>query len=193
MSTITTFRRSSPGARDAALGEPLHPLLVAVRQDRDVELLPQGLELVDRGRAVDVGGDEERAPVPLLERARELARRRRLPRSLEPGQDDHRRRLLRFRERRMRAAEELHQLVVDDLDHLLGGRDRRGDLLAARLLLDPRAEILRDLEVDVGLEQRAADLAHALGDHRLVEDPPAAKAREGAVQLGAELVEHRVP
>ena len=93
----------------------------------------------------------------------------------------------------MRAAQELDELVMDDLDHLLRGRDRGGDFLAARLLLDARAELLRDLEVDVGLEQCAAHLTHPLGDHRVVEDPPAAEAREGAVQLGAELVEHRIP
>ncbi len=47
---------------------------------------------------------------------------------------------------------------------LLGRRQALGDFLADRLLGDLGDEILDDLEVDVGLEQRKAHLLHALAD-----------------------------
>ena len=65
------------------------------------------------------------------------------------------------------AAQDLDQLVADDLDDLLGGRKRREHFLAHGLLLDVFDELLDDAEIDVGLEQRHADFAqggfHVLG------------------------------
>ena len=51
-------------------------------------------------------------------------------------------------------------------------------------------EVLDDLEVDVGLEQREADLAHRLVDGVLVEPPGAAEVAEGALEPVGERVEH---
>src|SRR4029079_12215098 len=49
---------------------------------------------------------------------------------------------------------------MDDLEHHLAGRDRLDDGGADRLLADAISEISDDLERNVGLEQRAAHLAH---------------------------------
>ena len=49
-----------------------------------------------------------------------------------------------------------------NLDDLLAGRERGRDLLADRLGLDLVDELLDDLEVDVGLEQRQANFAQRL-------------------------------
>ena len=57
-------------------------------------------------------------------------------------------------------AERGDQFVMDDLDHHLAGRDRLDDGGADRLLADAIGEASDDLERDVGLEQRAAHLAH---------------------------------
>ena len=57
------------------------------------------------------------------------------------------------------AAEDLDQLVADDLDDLLGGRKRGEHFLAHGLFLDVFDELLDNLEIDVGLEQRHADFA----------------------------------
>jgi hypothetical protein len=51
------------------------------------------------------------------------------------------------------------QLVMDDLDDLLAGRDRFGDRLAGGLLLHRLDELARDGQRDVGLQQRHAHLA----------------------------------
>ena len=56
------------------------------------------------------------------------------------------------------------ELLVDDLDHLLARVERVEHPGAEAALLDLRGERLDDLEVDVGLEQREADLAHRLVD-----------------------------
>ena len=57
------------------------------------------------------------------------------------------------------AAQRLDQLVADDLDHLLGGRKRGQHFFALGLFLDGLDELLDDAEMDVGLEQRHANLA----------------------------------
>ena len=54
-------------------------------------------------------------------------------------------------------------------------------------------ELLDDAEVDVGLEQREAHLAHGAGERLLVEDTAPAEVAEGALELVAERVEHRPP
>src|SRR6185295_19466936 len=53
---------------------------------------------------------------------------------------------------------------MDDLDHHLAGRDRLDDGGADRLFTHAIGEISDDLERNVGLEQRAAYLAHCSVD-----------------------------
>ena len=66
------------------------------------------------------------------------------------------------------------QLVVDDLDDLLAGREALRHVGAERARPHALDEVLDDLEVDVGLEQREPDLAHRARDRVLVELPAAA-------------------
>ena len=53
---------------------------------------------------------------------------------------------------------------------------------AERALADRGDEVLDDAEVDVGLEQREADLAHRTGDRLLVEAAAAAEVAEGGLE-----------
>src|SRR4029079_7095669 len=62
-------------------------------------------------------------------------------------------------ERPVAGAEELHELVVDDLHDLLAGREAAQDLRADGLLAAPRDDVFHDLEVDVGVEEGQSDLA----------------------------------
>ena len=57
------------------------------------------------------------------------------------------------------AAEDVDELLVDDLDDLLGRVERPADLLATGPLLDRGHELLDHGQRDVGLEQRDPDLA----------------------------------
>jgi hypothetical protein len=96
----------------------------------------------------------------LLQPLRQLSGRGRLSRSLQPD-DHHRVRPARREEQpARRSAEHLDHLVVHDLDDLLPRRKLLIDLLPDRLRSDPLNEILDDLEVHVGFEQRDSDLAH---------------------------------
>ena len=56
------------------------------------------------------------------------------------------------------AAQDLDHLIADDLDDLLGGREGGQHFLTHGLFLDGFDELLDDPEIDVGLEQRHADL-----------------------------------
>ena len=76
---------------------------------------------------------------------------------------------------------------MDDLHDLLARRQALEDVLAERALLDRRGEVAGDLEVDVGLEQREADLAHRLRDRLLVEAAAAAEAAERRLELVGEV------
>ena len=79
---------------------------------------------------------------------------------------------------------------MENLDDLLTGRDRPDDVLAEGLVLDLRDKILRDLKMNVGLEQRHAHLAHRVADVRLGERTVAAQVLENILKLVAELGKH---
>ena len=57
-------------------------------------------------------------------------------------------------------------------------------------LLDPFEELAGELEVDVGFEQDATDLAQPFLDVGVGENAASAQARERGFQLGTQLVEH---
>ena len=163
---------------------------VRAGEDGHLDLAAQLLELLDSSRALEVGGDERRLVVLLAQEHGELGGRSRLPRALEAGEQDHGRRLPGERELRAARAHQLRQLLVDDLHDLLAGRQAAHHVLAERPLPHACDEVLDDLEVDVGLEQREADLAHRARDHLFVQLPAPAQRAESGVQLVAKGVEH---
>ena len=160
----------------------LHRVGALGRVDGDVDLLAELLELLDRGGALEVRGDERGLAAFLAQQQRELRRGGRLAGALEAGEQDHRRRPPGERELRRARAHQRGQLLVDDLHDLLAGRQALGDVLADGPLAHLLDEVLDDLEVDVGLEQREADLPHRAGDRFVVEPPLLAKVAEGALE-----------
>jgi len=125
-----------------------------------------------------------------LQPLRELARERRLAGALEAGQHDDRRRVLRVPDEPGLAAEDVDELLVDDLDDLLGRVQRLADLLARGPLLDRADEGLDDRQRDVRLEQRDPDLAGRRVDVGVGQPALAAQRREDLVQPVGEGVEH---
>ena len=79
---------------------------------------------------------------------------------------------------------------MDDLDDLLLGPHALDELLADGPLLDARHELLDDVVIDVGLEQRRADLAQALADVRLGQQSAGPEPAEGAGEAFLNVVEH---
>ena len=159
------------------------------RIDGNLDLPPELLELIDRGRSLEVACDESRALPLTAQEECELGGGCRLSRALEPREEYDRGRLPE-REPGVARAHERRQLLVHHLHDLLSRREALQDVLPERTLLDRRREVLRDLEVDVGLEQREAHLAHCLGDRLLVEPAAATEATQGALQPVGERVEH---
>ena len=105
-------------------------------EDGHADALAVDLELLDGVGALEVGGDQHRGLALLLEPQRELGRQRRLAGALEAGEHDDRRAGLGVAQPAGLAAEDRDELVVDDLDDLLGRVERPADLLAAGALLD---------------------------------------------------------
>ena len=87
-------------------------------------------------------------------------------------------------------AEQLHQLVVDDLDDLLPRGERLEDVLADGLGADALDKRLDDLEVDVGLEERHAHLAERLLDILLRQPAVTPEPVEDRGQTLGKSVEH---
>ena len=92
-----------------------------------------------------------------LEPVRQLAGGGGLTGTLQAGHEDDSRRLRSKLDFGSVVAQDRDQFIAKNLDDLLGRRERGHHLLADGLLLDVIDELLYDLEVDVGLEQRQTD------------------------------------
>ncbi len=115
-----------------------------------------------------------------------------LARTLQPDHHDRHRRHGGQVERRFVGAEHGDQLVMDDLDDHLAGRDRADHLLADRLLAHLGDEILDHRQGDVGLEQRHAHFAHGLGHVGLAQRAAAGQPVENPGQFRAQTFKHAV-
>jgi hypothetical protein len=144
------------------------------------DTLAEHPELLDRGRTLEVGADQQRPAVLALQQAGELGRAVML-RALGT-RHHHAGRLRRRRELAGGAAEGLDELLVDDLDDLLRGAEALRDLRTLGALLDPADEVAGDEDVDVGLEQRDAQLATDLVDLLVGELPAAPELVEDSVE-----------
>ena len=80
------------------------------------------------------------------------------------------------------------QLVVHDLHDHLAGRHRLDELDADRLLLHLLGEGARDVERDVGLEQRAADFAQRLVDVGFAQRAAPGQLVENSAQAFATVI-----
>src|SRR6185437_14244243 len=156
----------------------------------DAGLLPEDPELLDGGRALEVGPDQEGVAPLLLPPEGQLGRRRRLTRTLESGQQDHGRWPRGVRDLEALAAEHADQFLVDSLDHLLARSEAGRQRLRAHPEPDPFAEAPRHRELYVGLEERDADLAERLIEVGLADAALTPQARRNALQTVREGVEH---
>ena len=150
------------GVHDRAAGH-VHRVADAVaglrREHRHAGALADDLQLGHGVRPLEVGGDEHRLVALRLEPVGELAGQRRLSGALQAGEHDDRRRVLREPQPPGLAAEDLDELLVDDLDDLLRRVERLVHLDAARPLAHRLDEVLDHRQGDVGLEQCDPDLA----------------------------------
>ena len=155
-------------------------LLVAFVEAR-LDLLGDDLELLARGGAVDVDRNEHGTVTTLFEPGGQLAGGRGFAGALQAGHENDGGRLGGEVEAGGISAEQGDELVANDFDHLLGGRERGEDFSADGFLADVLKKVGDDLEVDVGLKQGDANFAQSLGDVLFSERALAAKVLEDAL------------
>ena len=130
-------------------------------EDRGTRLLAHHLQLIDRGGAVDIAGHQHGAAALLDEVFGQLGGVGRFTIALQTAEhDDGLALVLDDQLRGFLAAHQGNQLLIDNLDHLLGGGQALHDLLPHRAFRDLGAELLRHLVVDVGFQQGHPDFAH---------------------------------
>ena len=163
-----------------------------LREDGDPGLAAQHPQLLDGGRPLEVGADQQRVAALLLEPAGQLGRCGGLARSLEAGEEDDRRRPAGVADLEGLAAEDGDELLVDDLDDLLARAQALGQLESHAAVAHGRGEGAHDADLDVGLEQGGADLPQDLVDVGLGQAPAAPQAGEDAVESVGQALEHGV-
>ncbi len=163
------------------------------RQRFDVDLLAEHGELLHRRRAAGVErGHQDLAVVALGEALRDLRGGGGFAGALQADHHDRNGSGGAEIDRPGVGAERVHQLVVHDLHDHLAGRHRLDDVDADRALPDVVDEGARHFERHVGLEQRAAHLAHRLVDVAFRQRAAPRQAVEHSGQAIRQIVEQRV-
>jgi hypothetical protein len=153
-------------------------------------LIREHRQLFDRRRTAHVGRDEQCVFAVLREQLRQLCRGRRLARPLKAQQQDDSGARARGRQPSRRLPEERQHLVAHDADDLLVGRQAAQHFLIDGAVAHAIDESLDDLEVDVRLEQRHADLAQRRLDGLFCQPALSAQRAEDALEPFAQRIKH---
>ena len=128
-------------------------------EDRYIVGRAELLELLDRRRTLDVRRHQQRLARPGLSEVHgQLGRGDGLARTLQTGHQQHGRARRSEGDGLALAAHHVHEFVVEHLDQELARLDRRHDLGPRSRLAHALDQVLGHPEVDIGLEQRAANL-----------------------------------
>ena len=166
-----------------------HVRFALLHENGHAQFFAQCGQLVHGRGPGDVQRDEQRLATLLLQEAGQLARAGGLARAVQPDQHQAGRGAPKI-QRGVLAAEQHDEFVVDNLDDLLAGRDALDDLGAQGFLAHPVDELLDDLEIDVGVEQRQPHVTQAVGDVAFGNLAQPAKVAEDVLELAAQVVEH---
>ncbi len=146
-------------------------------------------ELLARGGAVDVGGNDDRAVTVVVKPFGKFAGGGRLTGALEA--DDHPDRGGLGRVERLGVfAEHRGELVADGLDDLLVGRELEHDFAADGFFADIGEEFVGDTDVDVAFEQSFANFGESGVEVLFGELALAAKILESALKLFCKVLKH---
>jgi hypothetical protein len=107
---------------------------------------------------------------------------------LQSDQEIDSRRLLRELQLCLTSAQELDQLVTNNLDDLLPGSEGFYDFLAQCALFHSLDEILRDLEVNIGIKESIPDLPARLFEVPFGHAALATKVPENFLQLVGQIL-----
>ena len=163
------------------------------REHGHARALADHLELRDGVGALEVRGHEQRRLALLLEVVRELASERGLSGTLQTRKHDDRWPGLGELQRPRLAPKDRDELLVDDLDDLLGRVERAGHFRAERALAHVARERANHADRDVGVEEGATDLANRRVDVCFAQAALSAEVAEGRGEAIGEVGEHLVP
>ena len=183
MSTIRTSRPCALAWPERPLGDVDGVALGALRVDGRADLLAERLQLLDRRRALRVAGGEGRRSCPRRSgawRAWRVAVV--LPEPCRPAIRITVGRLEAKARSRPEPPISSASSSLTTLTTIWPGIEALEHACAEARSLDAGDELLDDLEVDVGLEQREADLAHRLVDVVLAQLAARAQVRQRALQ-----------
>ena len=181
------------GIADAVFGDLDGVFGGLIGIDRNPGLFAEDFQLLDSGRSLQVVGDHQGMSAVRHEVLAQLGGGRRLAATLEAGQHDDRRAGRDEVDPRIHRPHEPGQLVVDDLDHHLARMEALDDLGPDRLIPHVLAELLDDVVVDVGFQQRLADVVHGVGDVGLGDPPPPGQRPKHRIEFFRQRLEHRNP
>ena len=174
---LPRVNHSPPRERDSVL-----PGLLV---ERNIDLARQCPQLLDGCRPIRVRRDKKRMMAAPLEVQGKFCAEGRLPRSLQTRHKDHGG-WSRTKCHRCRGGpEQRDELVMDQLHNELAGCDARENVLPQRLCLDVVDELLRNLVVDVGIQEDPADLTEGLANVGLADLPLPPKPFQRSFKLTA--------
>src|ERR1019366_875792 len=141
--------------------------------------LGDDFELLARGGTIDVNRDQHGAVSTLLGPVRQLSRGGGLTGTLQARHQDDGGGLRSELELGGVFAEDGYEFAMNDLDDLLGRRERGHDFRAEGLLANVLDEFLDDVEVNVGFEQGHADFFERVADVLFGQGALSAEVFEG--------------
>jgi len=177
------------GLLDGTLGN-VDWVRAVTAESRHADLAAKRGQLVGSGGTVDVARSEQRRAALFLEQVSQLYGRRGLTGALQTHEHDDIGDAVTKDELALGGAKHLGELVEHDLDDVLRRRQRLHDLGGHAALLGLGDELLDDLEVDVGLEQRHANIAHGRSNIGLGQLALAAQAVKCVVEAIAQGIKH---
>ena len=177
------------GLLDGALGDVDRVCTVAAK-DRYADLATERGQLVGSGGTVDVARGEQRRAALLLEQVGQLYGRCGLTGALQTHEHNDVGDAVAKDELALGGTEHLGELVEHDLDDILRRRQRFHDLGGHAAFLGLGDKLLDDLKVNVGLEQRHANIAHGRSNIGLGQLTLAAQTVKCIVEAIAQRIKH---
>ncbi|CAM4413144.1 hypothetical protein MYSE111917_27185 [Mycobacterium senriense] len=160
------------------------------REHRYAGALTDDLQLVHRGRALQVTRHQQRGVPLAAQPGGQLAGQRRLTGTLQTGEHHHGRRRLGERQLPGLSAQDADEFFVDDLDDLLRRVEGPRDLGALGAVLDPGDEGPHHGQRYVGFQQRQPDLAGGGLDIGVGQSTLAAQPGKGTGQTVGQRFKH---
>ena len=159
--------------------------------NRAANLFTDDFQLLDSRGTLEVGSNENRRKVLLLQHFGQLAAGRGLTTTLQTTHHDDGDPTVLQRQVVI-ACHEVDQSLVYDLDDLLVGLQRLQDIRPDRFFRDVFDEVLHDIKRNVGLKQSRTDLLHAVANVAFRDLPGSPESGKSTRQTFCNTFKHEI-